>query len=131
MARLGVADRVIFGGFQSDTAAMMSAFDLYVAASAQETFGLSVLEAMASGLPVLYTACPALDGIETGQARQVAGTVEALGAEIRKAVEAGQQDRQLDHAVFERYGMEAVVGRIDDLYEQLRANRGRRRHGDT
>ncbi len=131
VARLGVADHVIFGGFQSDTAAMMSAFDLYVAASAQETFGLSVLEAMASGLPVLYTACPALDGIETGQARQVAGTVEALGAEIRKAVEAGPQDRQPDHAVFDRYGMEAVVGRIDDLYEQLRANRGRRRHGDT
>ncbi len=131
VARLGAADRVIFGGFQSDTAAMMSAFDLYVAASAQETFGLSVLEAMASGLPVLYTACPALDGIETGQARQVAGTVEALGAEIRKAVEAGPQDRQPDHAVFGRYGMEAVVGRIDDLYEQLRANGGRRRHGGT
>jgi glycosyltransferase involved in cell wall biosynthesis len=131
VARLGAADHVIFGGFQSDTAAMMSAFDLYVAASVQETFGLSVLEAMASGLPVLYTVCPALDGIETGQARQVAGTVEAMGAEIRKAVEAGPQDRQPDQAAFERYGMEAVVRRIDDLYEQLGANRGRRRHGET
>jgi glycosyltransferase involved in cell wall biosynthesis len=125
VARLGAADHVIFGGFQSDTAAMMAAFDLYVAASVQETFGLSVLEAMASGLPVLYTACPALDGIQTSQARQAAGTPEALGAEIRKAVEAGPLPREADHAVFERYGMESVVSRIDDLYERILANRTR------
>jgi glycosyltransferase involved in cell wall biosynthesis len=125
VARLGATDHVIFGGFQSDTAAMMAAFDLYVAASVQETFGLSVLEAMASGLPVLYTVCPALDGIQTSQARQVTGTVEALGAEIQKAVDAGPLPREGDHTVFERYGMEAVVRRIEDLYEQILANRTR------
>jgi glycosyltransferase involved in cell wall biosynthesis len=125
VARLGAGDHVIFGGFQADTAAMMASFDLYVAASVQETFGLSVLEAMASGLPVLYTVCPALDGIQTSQARQVAGTAEALRAEIAKAVEAGPLPRESDHAVFDRYGMESVVNRIDDLYERLLANRPR------
>jgi glycosyltransferase involved in cell wall biosynthesis len=125
VAKLGATDHVIFGGFQSDTAAMMAAFDLYVAASVQETFGLSVLEAMASGLPVLYTVCPALDGIQTGQARQVTGTAEALGTEIQKAMEAGSLPREPDHTVFERYGMKSVVGRIDDLYEQILANRTR------
>jgi glycosyltransferase involved in cell wall biosynthesis len=125
VARLGATGHVIFGGFQSDTAAMMAAFDLYVAASVQETFGLSVLEAMASGLPVLYTVCPALDGIQTSQARQVTGTVEDLGTEIRKAVEAGPLSRESDHTVFDRYGMESVVGRIDELYEQILANRTR------
>jgi glycosyltransferase involved in cell wall biosynthesis len=133
--RLGAGDHVILGGFQSDTAAMMASFDLYVAASVQETFGLSVLEAMASGLPVLYTVCPALDGIQTSQARQVAGTVEALRTEIRKAVEAGPVPRQPDDAVFDRYGMESVVKRIDDLYERIlaeRTGRGRRRkRGDA
>lgn len=123
--RLGARDHVIFGGFQSDTAAMMAAFDLYVAASVQETFGLSVLEAMASGLPVLYTVCPALDGIQTSQAHQVTGTVEALRSEIQKAVEVGPLPRESDETVFERYGMESVVRRIDDLYEQLLAKRTR------
>ena len=123
--RLGVREHVIFGGFQSDTAAMMASFDLYVAASVQETFGLSVLEAMASGLPVLYTVCPALDGLPTSQARQVPGTVEGLGAEIRKAVEAGPQPREADKTVFASYGMQSVVKKIDDLYEQIAVSRRR------
>jgi glycosyltransferase involved in cell wall biosynthesis len=126
-ARLGVADHVIFGGFQPDTAAMMAAFDLYAAASVQETFGLAILEAMASGLPVVYTVCPALDGIQTIQARQTAGTAEAMRAEIRKAVEAGPQPREPDSAVFDRYGMESVARQIDDLYERIMAGRSLRR----
>jgi glycosyltransferase involved in cell wall biosynthesis len=118
-ARLGVTEHVIFGGYQADTAAMMSAFDLYVAASVQETFGLSVLEALASGLPVLYTTCPALNGIRTERARQVAGFADALRDEIRKEVEAGPRQREVDDRVFERYAIESVARRIDDLYERV------------
>jgi glycosyltransferase involved in cell wall biosynthesis len=124
--RLGVTEHVIFGGYQKDTTAMLAAFDLYVAASLQETFGLSVLEALASGLPVLYTTCPALDGIQTERARMVAGTPEALGDEIRKEVETGPRARVADGKVFDRYGIESVVHRIDDLYEQILATRSRR-----
>ena len=124
--RLGVTEHVIFGGYQSDTTAMLAAFDLYVAASVQETFGLSVLEALASGLPVLYTTCPALDGIQTERARMVAGTADALRDEIRKEIEAGPRARVADTKVFERYGIESVVRRIDDLYEQVLAERPRR-----
>jgi glycosyltransferase involved in cell wall biosynthesis len=124
--RLGVTDHVIFAGYQADTKAMMAAFDLYVAASLQETFGLSVLEALASGLPVLYTTCPALDGIQTEHARQVAGTPETLGAEIRKEVAAGPRPRTADSNVFDSYGMESVARRIDDLYEHVLSARPRR-----
>jgi glycosyltransferase involved in cell wall biosynthesis len=125
-ARLGVTDNVIFGGYQSDTRAMLSAFDLYVAPSVQETFGLSVLEALASGLPVLYTTCPALDGIRTERARMVAGTADALRDEIRKEFGAGPRTRVADGKVFERYGIESVVSRIDDLYERVLTARPRR-----
>jgi glycosyltransferase involved in cell wall biosynthesis len=124
--RIGVTENVIFGGYQKDTTAMFAAFDLYVAASVQETFGLSVLEALASGLPVLYTTCPALDGIQTERARLVAGTADVMRDEIRKEVEAGPRPREADSKVFERYGIESVVHRIDDLYEQVLASRPRR-----
>jgi glycosyltransferase involved in cell wall biosynthesis/peptidoglycan/xylan/chitin deacetylase (PgdA/CDA1 family) len=124
--RIGVTDHVIFGGYQSDTTAMLAAFDLYVAASVQETFGLSVLEALASGLPVLYTTCPALDGIRTERARMVAGTVAALRDEIRKEIETGPRPRIADSKVFDRYGIESVVDRIDGLYEHIVASRPRR-----
>ena len=117
--RLGVTEHVIFGGYQSDTTAMLAAFDLYVAASLQETFGLSVLEALASGLPVLYTTCPALDGIQTERARMVAGTPDALRDEIRKEFDTGPRPRVADNKVFARYGIESVVSRIDDLYEKI------------
>ena len=118
-ASAGVADHVIFGGYQADTTAMLSAMDLNLSTSLQETFGLSVLEALANGLPVLYTACPALDGISTDRARQVDGTVPALRAEMAKEIEAGFRPRQPVTAVMEVYGIESVARRIDDLYERI------------
>jgi glycosyltransferase involved in cell wall biosynthesis len=126
-ARAGVADRVIFAGFQADTAAMLAALDLYVMASVQETFGLAALEAMANGLPVLYTVCPALDGITTAQARQVEGTVAALRSAFGDAVTAGQRPREPDEAVFSRYGIGATADQVDGLYERLWQRRSKRR----
>jgi len=126
-AKAGVADRVIFAGFQADTVAMLSALDLYVMASVQETFGLAALEAMACGLPVLYTTCPALDGVSTAQARQVAGTAAALRAAFSEAVAAGPRPRQPDVAVFDRYGIGSTVTRVDDLYERIWRDRSKRR----
>ena len=125
-ARHGVAEHVILAGYQADTAAMMSAFDLYVAVSAQETFGLSVLEALASGLPVLYTTCPALDGIETMRARRVGDSVAGLRAEIRARAERPDRSRQVPAEVFEFYGVRSVVARIDDLYERVLLDHPRR-----
>jgi glycosyltransferase involved in cell wall biosynthesis len=125
VTRLGASDHVIFGGFQSDASAMMAAFDLYVSASVQETFGLSVLEAIASGLPVLYTVCPALDGIQTSQARQVPGNVQTLRSEIQNVVNAGPLPRRTDMNVFARFSMQSVVKKIDDLYDDI-ARTGKR-----
>lgn len=115
----GVADRVVFAGERRDVGAVLSSFDVLVAASAQETFGLAVLEALGTGLPVLYTTCPALDGIVTDRARRVAGDEAALRGELAAELVRPDRPRVPVAALCERYGIERVAIRIDNLYERL------------
>jgi N-acetyl-alpha-D-glucosaminyl L-malate synthase BshA len=51
--RLGVIDRVEFLGTQEQVVDVLSCLDLFLLPSAQESFGLAALEAMACGAPVL------------------------------------------------------------------------------
>jgi glycosyltransferase involved in cell wall biosynthesis len=46
-------ERVVFLGFTDDIPEVMNSFDCFVMPSSSETFGLVILEAMASGLPVI------------------------------------------------------------------------------
>jgi glycosyltransferase involved in cell wall biosynthesis len=55
-ASLGIADRVQFVGHRQDTATFYAQFDIFVLSSDTEQMPLSVIEAMASGLPVVSTA---------------------------------------------------------------------------
>jgi glycosyltransferase involved in cell wall biosynthesis len=121
----GVAGRVVFAGERHDVAAMLSAIDLFVASSRQETFGLSVLEALANGAPVLYTTCPALDGLGVDRARQVPSTAEGLREAMAAELRSGLRERVSVPAIREAYGIDAVTRRIDDLYERIAASRGR------
>ncbi len=117
--RCGVAEYVVFAGERHDVAAVLSAADLLVASSRQETFGLCVLEALANGMRVLYTTCPALDGIETDRARQVPDSVTGMGEAIAAAVADGHGERKPEQAVADEFGIATVTCRIDDLYERL------------
>jgi glycosyltransferase involved in cell wall biosynthesis len=117
--KCGVADSVVFAGERHDMAAVLSAADMLVASSRQETFGLCVLEALANGLRVLYTTCPALDGMDVESATEVPSTVDGMGAAIAAEVAAGHRPRQAEQAVADEFGITAVTGRIDDLYERL------------
>lgn len=121
--RQGVADLVTFAGERHDVAAMLSCLDLFIASSEQETFGLSVLEALANGIPALYTTCPAMAGITTERARQVPGEVEGLRREIEAELASGRRPREEVPAIREHYGIEAVTRRVDDLYDRLMARK--------
>ncbi|MCM1333964.1 MAG: glycosyltransferase family 4 protein [Bacteroides sp.] len=50
---LGIRDRVIFAGYRRDVARLLKASDIFLLASYQEGLCISIVEAMASGLPVV------------------------------------------------------------------------------
>ena len=89
-------DRIIAPGYltdRSELARWLASADLYVSAMADETFGVSVIEAQASGLPVVGVAAGAmLDRVdsETGRLGPV-DDAEAMAANI---LELWQADRR-------------------------------------
>ncbi len=70
-AQLGVADRVSFTGQREDTPALYAGFDVFALSSDTEQMPLSVIEAMASGLPVAST--------DVGDVRTMVAAANAAG----------------------------------------------------
>ena len=52
---LSISDSVVFGGFSLDTPSFLNDLDIYVISSLSEGLPLTLLEAMAAGLPVVST----------------------------------------------------------------------------
>ena len=83
-----------------------------------------MLEALANGAPVLYTTCPALDGLDVDRARQMPSRPRTGSARRwRPRLARGPRPRIPEPAVEKEYGIEAVTARIDDLYERLATRR--------
>ncbi|MBV9998726.1 MAG: glycosyltransferase family 4 protein [Verrucomicrobia bacterium] len=53
--RLGVGDRIVFGGFRRDVAEGLGASDVFLFPSRYEAFSLATIEAAACGLPIVAT----------------------------------------------------------------------------
>lgn len=62
-AEMGLADRVTFTGYLSDPARILSLFDIFALSSDTEQMPISVLEAMASRLPIA--------GVDVGDVRHI------------------------------------------------------------
>ncbi|MBJ6751582.1 glycosyltransferase family 4 protein [Geomonas anaerohicana] len=52
-----LTDRILYLGFRNDVPKILADTDIYVCASLTETFGLSLVEAMSFGNPVISTRC--------------------------------------------------------------------------
>ncbi|WNZ11363.1 glycosyltransferase [Streptomyces sp. 11x1] len=87
----GVADRVLFTGERPnvpdassgpDVPSLAFAMDLLASPSPEEAFGLAVVEALAAGLPVLYTSCPAMEDLP---AQAATGALRVRGGPVAYA----------------------------------------------
>lgn len=52
---LGIFDNIIFTGYRNDISDILNDCNLFISHSQSEAFGISILEALASGLPVVTT----------------------------------------------------------------------------
>ncbi len=116
-----IADRVIFTGYIADPAGILSLFDIFALSSDTEQMPISILEAMASGLPVA--------GVDVGDVRHivsegnkpyiVARDTHALSAVLSKFTEDADLRRAIGgenrHHVRKVYDEKTMV----DAYERL------------
>lgn len=123
---LGVADRVLLLGQQSNLSPYLAAADLFVLPSSYESSGLVFLEALASGLPVVATRVGiAPEVIEDGRNGWLVNRdpVEvAVRLEELAAAEPGTYTTPARRSV-ERFGWRAIAERYVALLESVRAER--------
>ncbi|MFD9566639.1 glycosyltransferase [Streptomyces sp. NPDC059994] len=132
-ARLGVAGRVCFagecayegagGGTGGGTGgglalpSLLAAMDVLASPSADEAFGLAVVEALAAGLPVVYTTCPAVDDLPPGQAPGAVRADAAGFTDALRAVRDTAGGRLPVPPAVEHYTVAAAAARLTAVYE--------------
>jgi glycosyltransferase involved in cell wall biosynthesis len=108
---------------RAELATLLASADIYLTAAAHETFGLAVLEAQASGLPVIGVRAGAMVervgaelGIlgEPGSAGDLARNVALLAANGMRA-----KGRAARAHVERLYSWDATFGRLIARYEDL------------
>lgn len=118
---LGVDREVRFLGARGDVPRMLSAMDLLVSASRDETFGLAVVEALGSGLPVVYAQCPAIEELAEPVESAVRVGPDGLLAALERALAAGLHRRPPAPALLDRYDARLTAERVDRLDASLLA----------
>lgn len=118
-----IARRMILAGERDDVPRLLSAMDLFVSPSEEETFGLAILEAAAAGLRVVTADCPALDEVNLNGVHRVPADVSNLRRALLEEAAldpASRHTRKLPKC----YDIRTVAASVDDLYESLLSSRG-------
>lgn len=130
-AELGVAERCRFVGYKDDVGSFYAGCDAVVLTSANEGTPVSLIEALAAGLPVVSTAVGGVpDVVRDGVNGTLvgAGDIAAIGAAlIQLADDRALRDRLGAAArsdVMERYAVPRLVDDVDRLYRTLLAAKG-------
>ncbi|WP_018545026.1 glycosyltransferase [Streptomyces sp. LaPpAH-108] len=123
----GVAERVVFAGERPylahesdgpDLPALTSAMDVLASPSPEEAFGLAVVEALAAGLPVRHSSCPAVEDLPSGAAPdavRIPCDPEAYAAALAGVRAAGPGPRTAPEAA-RHYCVTRSAARLMDVY---------------
>ncbi|HEV2471094.1 MAG TPA: glycosyltransferase family 4 protein, partial [Chthonomonadales bacterium] len=134
-ADLGVASHVRFLGFCTEIARVLAAADIAVLATIDpelEQYPISVMEAMAAGLPQVATRVGALEDmvtqevtgllVEPGSSTELAAALERLICDSQGRQKMGAAARV---AARERFAMDTMIDDAMNLYSRLLAGAGR------
>jgi glycosyltransferase involved in cell wall biosynthesis len=123
----GVADRVLLTGERPglpdgspglDLPSLACAMDVLASPSPEEAFGLAAVEGLASGLPVLYASCPALEDLPphtAPAARRVHGGDEEFARALAEVRAGGPGPRTAPEAA-RHYRITRSAARLMDVY---------------
>ncbi len=127
---LGISNRVLFLGVRGDVADLLRASDLFALTSVSEAASITLLEAMASGLPVVVTAVggnPEIvrDGVDgllapRGDSHAVAKALARVLDDGRMAMAMGQSGAE---RVRTQYRLDDTIERYFSLYAGTPATR--------
>lgn len=123
--QLGIKKQVLFLGNTTDIDRVLCLSDLFLLPSASESFGLSALEAMAAGVPVVSTNVGGLPEVnEQGVSGYLCpvGDVEAMAAKAIYILEDKarlQQFKENARRVAERFDEDRIVPLYEHLYEEV------------
>jgi glycosyltransferase involved in cell wall biosynthesis len=129
-ARSGRAERVRFLGHREDARTLLAGCDVYVNSSISEGISLTILEAMAAGLPVVATrvgGTPEVlaDGsgvlVAPRESLSIAGALSGLASDIARRRGLGDLARQRAHA---RFALDRMVREYAGAYGDRRVHPG-------
>lgn len=123
---LGVKDLVFFLGFRNDVPRLLASLDAFVMTSNTEGLGTSIMDAMASRLPVVATCVGGIPEVvtdrETGilipprRPEDLAEAIFKLYSDRALARRLGKRGFEVVH---EKFSAESMASRIVDLYEKI------------